>query len=331
MAVEPFATGSGASILDGQLSDPLLTTLVLRDSPPPGDFTFGEWLWETFPVGSRHFRYPVLGSEEAFFQDGEGLWPDATPIPMFKPSWSKQLDELNRYALGSAADVEAQLVAEPGIDVLARNGVIARIRTVKAAEYTERASKLANLSVGVNVGAIHDKTGLEWDLSGDMFDDIKVEVRRIIRRCGCSPKALKLALFNRAYFAATSDPILKLRRSYTKGADDVQLPEISAYLGIGEVRDCHTLRGIDSTGAAVDMWPDNTAILFYPGNRALMQLGGLGDRFWGATFRLGIGGALPPQMLDRWAGLGVAWRTWEKTRLLDPDCSAAFINVWSKS
>lgn len=328
--MEPFAVGTGSSIFDGQLADPLLTNFVLRDSPPPGDYTFGDWLFPNFAVNSVRFHYPVVGSEEAYYGDkDEAAWGDASAIKFFKPSWSKQPDKLNRYALGSAADIEAPMVSDTGVDILARNGQIARVRTLKAAEYKERAFQLASFSIGTNIGAVVDKTGSPWDQSGDMFDDIQVEARRISLHTGCDPSQLRLVLFNKARFAAVSDPILKLRRSYLKGASGVQLPEVSEYLEIGETRACLVTRGIDATGTPVEMWPVNTAILFYPGSAALSQLA-IGDRLWGATFRLGVGGALPPIMRADYAGLGVAWRVWEKTRIIDPYCASAFTNVWSK-
>lgn len=329
-----FPSGTGAPTQDVQLTDPLMTTLVLRDAPPPGDLEFGrQFLFPDYPAPGIHFLVPVLGKEEMQFADGEGVWGDAAPIAFFTPSWSTTPKAMRRYALGAKADIDAQRIAQPSnLDVLARCGTISRYRTIKAAEYDQRASQLKTFSVGVNVGAIIDKTGSPWDQSGDMFTDIQNEVRRIQRRAGCPANMIKLALFNSARYAALGDPVLRARTIFSRAEQALDLPNVQSYLNIGEVRDCLTLRGIDKDGNPVDLWPTATAMLFYPGNPALMQINGLGDRFWGATyFVLGLDGVLPPIFLPSYSGVGVAFRTYQKSDILDPYCASVFTNVWSGS
>lgn len=310
---------------------PVLTNLVLTSgieraaktygpnaAPTPGYALFPET-----PVERYKFSYAKADGSESIPTDSvRGLKDE---IRYVGQGQTEVQDQLVRYTLAGLVDDDEQANAvnpwNPAIRAanLARSQLQLDLELKKATLATTSGNFLATITVSSGAG---------WQTAGGnkMLSDITVAAKALEAALGVSASDLYLALFGDARWAAKQSVELLARTPFALGARTPTLDDVAQYLRIGGVWEANPLY-IPARGATPLQIYGNDAILYYPGDPALLR-SGIGGRIWGQTFSLGPGAALTPYYVSNRTSWAYPWQKREASRVLDTSAAYRIVNPY---
>jgi hypothetical protein len=221
-----------------------------------------------------------------------------------------------RRTLGSPVDADE--ISNENFIMPAQRAILISRAGVDLSIEVSRAGLVANAGNFATTIALTSGNG--WATTGTMKANIETAIAAIQTSVGIQRDQLELALLGiGAATAARSDTTFSTKRIYKSGADFPDLSAVRDYLGIGDVWAAAPVVKLTEAAAVTQLYADQ-AILYYPGNPALLgggsnQVGGLA---WARNLNWSAGNrALPPFYSDMRTAWVYPFQAWEGSHVFD--------------